>query len=154
MATGPQFCGQHDVELAVGGTPQLAQLLDKDGDGIADADLVASIIARASGEVAAAVSNVSDIATFTAPYPDALVYAAANIAAFYAWTMGSGETAVPDGAKALHEDALRFLDQLARRERSLGVASPPASKMEAKQVDQDPGGLLGRVTRNALKGWW
>lgn len=150
--TGPQFCNQNDVELAIGGAQQLAQLLDKNGDGITDSDIIASVIGRASAEVAAAVGNAITISALVAPYPDALVYHTANIAAFYSWTMGSSEIVVPDAAKMLHEDSLRFLDQVARRERSLGVATPPAANIEAKQVEVNPAG--DRTTRDSLKGFW
>jgi phage gp36-like protein len=145
---------QTDLELAIGGAQQLAQLLDKDGDGIADASLVASIIGRSSAEVMAAVGNVLNIATMTPPYPDALVFHAAQIGAYYAWGQGSSEIVVPDAAMKMHEDSLRFLDQLARRERSVGVANPPASVLEVKQIDVDNGGTLGRTTRDSLRGFW
>lgn len=157
MATppiGPQFATQNDLELAIGGTQVLAQLLDKDGDGIADAALVTAVLGRANAEVAAAVGNTIQISTLTAPYPDPLVYHAAQIAAYYAWGQGSSEIVVPDAAKLMHEDSLRFLDQIARRERSLGIATPPPANIEAKQIDTDNGGTLGRTTRSSLIGFW
>jgi len=152
--TGPQFCVQGDVELAIGGVQVLAQLLDKDGDGQADPSMVAAVIGRASAEVAAAVGNAINISSLAVPYPDALVFHTAQIAAFYAWNQGSSEIIVPDAAKQMHQDSLRFLDQVARRERSLGVATPPASALEVKQIDTDNGGTLGRDTRDSLKGFW
>lgn len=152
--TGPQFCVQGDVELAIGGVQVLAQLLDKNGDGIADSDLVAAVIGRASAEVAAAVGNAVNISSLATPYPDALVFHTAQIAAYYAWNQGSSEVIVPDAAKQLHEDSLRFLDQVARRERSLGVGTAPASSILVKQIDTDNGGTLGRITRDSTKGFW
>lgn len=150
--TGPQFATQNDLELAIGGVAVIAQLLDKNGDGLADADLVTAVLGRANAEVAAAVGNAIAIASLSAPYPDPLVYHAAQIAAYYAWGQGSSEVVVPDAVKLMHEDSLRFLDQVARRERSLGVATPPASAVQAKQIDPDP--QQNRMTRDGLKGFW
>ena len=152
--TGPQFCLQGDVEMAIGGAQVLAQLLDKSGSGVADPNLVVSVIARASAEVAAAVGNAVAIATLVPPYPDPIVYHTAQIAAYYAWGQGSSEVVVPDSAKQMHEDSLRFLDQVARRERSLGVATAPASALQVQQIDTDNGGTLGRTTKDSLKGFW
>lgn len=155
MATPPsgiQLCTQNDVELAVGGVAVLAQLLDKNGDGLADSDLVTAVIAHASAEGMAAVANQYDPANLVSPYPDILVFATARLAAYYAWTMGSAEIISPEAAAALRDDALRVFDRIASRALSLGIASTvqPATNQDVKQVDTNPDGT--RTTRDSTTG--
>ena len=152
--TGIQLCVQNDVELAVGGVAVLAQLLDKNGDGIADSDLVASIIGRASSYVIAGIGAAAVPGSLSSPYPDILVYTAANVAAYYSWTMGSSEIVIPDGAKMLMDAADSTIAKIRNREISLGANTAPASALEVKQIDTDNGGTLGRLTRDSIKGFW
>ena len=151
MASGP-YCTQTDLELAVGGAAVLAQLLSKSGTGSADANLVAAVIGRATAEVNSAIQVAIAIDTLNPPYPDALVYVTADIGAYFAYLQGTSGQAMPDSTRQRYDNALRWLDQVARRERTLGVSPKPATDQDVKQVDTNPDGL--RVTRGSLAGLW
>jgi len=133
------YCTQADVEIAVGGARILVELLDKDSDGVADAAGVSAILARATAEIDSALQVAIDITTITStPYPAALIYAAADIAAYYAYLTGTAQQTIPEPMQARYAAALRWLDQVARRERTLGVTPKPASGQQAEQIDRNP----------------
>jgi hypothetical protein len=147
------WCVQLDLELMLGGAANLIQLTDKDGDGVADAPLVAALLARGNAEASSAVQVQSDLSSFTAPYPTIVINAAAAITAYYTWLQSTSGVAIPDGAKELYQDALRVLDQIAKRERTLATTTQPAGTNQAvKQIDPDP--LGNRITRDSMKGFW
>jgi phage gp36-like protein len=147
------YCSQTDLEFAVGGAATLVQLLDKDGDGYADAGFVSRILSRATGEAKSAVQVACDLTSLeNGPLPDSLVYAVANIAAYYAFLEGTQGQGVPDSIRSNYEDALRWLDQVARRERSLGATPRATTDQSVGQVDPDPYGC--KVSRRSLRGLW
>jgi phage gp36-like protein len=147
------YASQTDLEYAVGGAATLVQLLDKDGDGLADAPFVARILDRATGEAKSAVQVTSDLAALeNNPLPDALVYAVANIAAYYAYLEGTQGQGVPEAIRANYDDALRWLDQVARKERSLGAVPRTTTDQRVGLIDPDPQGCS--VSRRSLRGLW
>lgn len=147
------YCTQTDLEYAVGGAPTLVQLLDKDGDGISDAAFVARILNRATAEARSAIEVTTDLTALDlGTIPDSLVFVVANIAAYYAYLEGTQGQGVPDSIRANYDDALRWLDQVARKERSLGAAPRPQTSQVVGVVDIDP--LNIGVTRKSLKGFW
>jgi glutathione S-transferase len=139
------YCSSSDLQIAVGGSPVLVQLLDKDGDGVADSDQIAACLARATAEANSALQVVIDIDSLSAPYPDALIYNTAAIAAYLAWLQGGEGQTMPDAIKAAVDDARRWLDQVARRERTLGTLPKPATGQQVEQVDRNPEGADYRV---------
>ena len=116
----------------------MVQLLDKDGDGVADATQVAACLARATAEANSALQIVIDLSTLSAPYADSLVYNTAELAAFYAWQQGGDSQTMPDNVRARRDDSLRWFDQIVRRERTLGVVPKAATGQQAEQVDRNP----------------
>lgn len=143
---------QTELELAVGGAAVLVQLLDKDADGVADTTLVNAILVRANAEVSAAVENQYALSAFSSPYPSLLINAAMGLGAYFAWTYGSSEVALPPGIERLYQDSLRLLDQISKRERSIGATPQPGTNQAVEQIDPDPNG--DRVTRTSLRGFW
>ena len=139
------YCSSSDLSLAVGGGSVLVQLLDKNGDGVADADQVAACLARATSEVNGAIQIAIDLDSLSAPYPDELIYRTADIAAYRAWLQGGDGQTMPDAIKASYENAAKWLDQVARRERTLGVLPKPATSQQAEQIDRNPTGTTPRT---------
>lgn len=146
------YCSQSDLENALGGADKLVELLDKDGDGIADTAIVTAILNRASAEVNSAVQVVIDLSNLVAPYPDALIYNTADIGAYYAYLDGTSGQAVPENVKLRYDNAIKWLDQVATRQRTLGIASKPATGLDVQQIDPDADST--KVSRTSLKGFW
>lgn len=147
--TGVQLCSQTDVELVIGGSQILVQLLDKDGDSVADSDMVTAIIAHASSECLATIGT-QYLPSLTAPYPDVLVFAVARLAGYFAYTMGTDIQGVPAQAIALRDEATRIFDRIRNREISLGVVIAPASNQKVEVVDRNPNN--DQTTQDSLKG--
>jgi phage gp36-like protein len=148
-----QYCSKTDLEYAVGGAATLVQLLDKDGDGFADEAFVNRILDRATGEAKSALQVSTDLAALeNGPIPDSLQYATANVAAYYAYLEGTQGQGVPDSIRSNYEDALRWLDQIARKERALGTVPRAKTDQQVTQVDPDP--CLRSVSRRSLRGLW
>jgi phage gp36-like protein len=147
------YCTQTDLEYAVGGAAILVQLLDKDGDGISDEGYVVRILNRATAEVASAVRISTSLESLElSSYPDALVYTTANIAAYYAFLEGTSGQGLPQHIRDNYQDSLRWLDQVARRERTLGESPKVTTDLQVRQVDPDP--YSRGVSRAGLKGFW
>ena len=127
-----------DLALALGGGAVMVQLLDKNGDGVADTDMVASVISRACAEVNSALQVVIDINSLSAPYPDTLVYNSADIGAYYAWLIGADGQTMPDAVRTRYDAAAKWLDQIAQRTRTLGVLPKPATGQQVEQIDRNP----------------
>lgn len=134
------YATSSDLAVAVGGSSVLVQLLDKNGDGIADTDQVSACLNRATAEVNSALQIVIDLNSIAAPFPDALIYNTADIAAYYAWLQGADGQTMPEAVTARYQAAVRWLDQIAKRERTLGVLPKPATGQQVAQVDRNPAG--------------
>lgn len=147
------YCTQTDLETAVGGSATLVQLLDRDGDGTADSAVVTSVLDRATAEANSAIQVSVDLSTITSPYPDSLIFATANIGAYYSWLLGSSGQAVPDHIRALYDDALRWLDQVARRERTLGVVPRETTDQLVTQIDRSPAGSTTNTSATSRDDW-
>lgn len=132
------YAATADLAVAVGGSAVLVQLLDKNGDGVADTDQVAACLARATAEVNSAIQVVIDLSSLSAPYPGALIYTTADIAAYYAWLQGAEQQTMPDATRQRYENAVRWLDQVAKRERTLGATPKPATGQQVEQIDRNP----------------
>jgi hypothetical protein len=127
------YFSQTDLEYAVGGAATLVQLLDKDGDGVADAQFVARVQARATAEARSAIQVSTDLTVLEGgTLPDSLVYTSANIGAFYAYLEGTQGQGVPDHIRQAYDDAL------------------PRPVQDQPEVSIEPGG----VSRRSLKSFW
>ena len=128
------YCTQADLEAAIGGAAILKQLLDKDGDGTADAAQVTAVLTEATAECDAAIQVAVQLPLSTTP--DALKYNCARIAAYLAHLQGGEGQVVPDAIQRKYDMARDFLTRVARREATLGVASKPVTDHQVKQVER------------------
>ena len=144
------YATQANVERALGGAAVLAQLLDPTGMGTPDAATVSEVLDRADAEVNSAIQIAIQLPLATVP--NAVVFAATDVAAYLAWTYGSRGQAVPDDIRLRYEAALRWLDDIASRKRTLGSAVKPTSDLQAKQVERSTSDKPA-VTFNTLRGF-
>jgi len=144
------YSTQADVELRVGGAARLVQLLDKDGDGVADAALVTACLTQANSEVDAAIQLRHSLPL--ASTPAILTAHEASLAAYYAYQFGSDGQGMPPAVRQMAEDARGFLTDVADGRRTLALSVKPATDLDVQQIDPDPN--LDRVSRASLKGFW
>ena len=145
------YSSQSLLEYAVGGAAVLKELLDKDGDGTADSALVTDVLARADAEVNSAIQVAVQLPLVTTP--DAVKYAATDVAAFVAFQYGTAAQGVPDQIRSRYEAALRWLDDVATRKRTVGTASRPTTDQQVEQVKVEPY-TAGTSIRDSLRGFW
>lgn len=148
------YCTQTDLENAVGGSAILVQLLDPLATGTANAARVTAVLDRASAEVASAIQVSTSLSALSAPYPDALIFNTANIAAYYAFLEGTQGQGVPEHIKQRYTNTMEWLDKVANRTRSLGASTKPATDHDVKQIEMNPASNPGQVTRASLKYFW
>jgi phage gp36-like protein len=135
------YCSQADSERALGGANVLVEILDKNEDGVADADHVIDVLDEGSNELASYLQVNIDLSTLIPPYPRVLVLKAADVCAFRAWSRGSEHQAAPQNIQALYDAAIRWAGDVGRRRATLGVVPKPGLDPPAKLVDPDPDGM-------------
>ena len=96
MAIPETLCDDQDVINCVGSLSNLAQLLDKDGDGTVDASLLLACRKRAAIEVLASVEVQSVIEDIQAPYPRLWVLCSSWLAVLQVWLSGTQGQAFPE----------------------------------------------------------
>ena len=143
------YASQANLERALGSPATLVELLDKDGDGIADAALISEVLDRADAEINSAIQIAIELPLTTVP--PAIIYYAADIGAYLAYGFGSGGLAMPQNIQSRYEDALRWLDDVANRKRTVGVAAKPATDLMVEQVERNPTSAPN-VTWQSLQG--
>lgn len=129
-----------DLTRAVGGSKALVKLLDKDKDGIADAELVDGIIDDACAEMASLIEKNVSLAGLTAPWPRVLVSKSSHIGAFLAWGEGSEGQAIPEWIQSRYDAAYRWAKDAGAGDASMGIVNRPALDPPAKTLDPDPYG--------------
>lgn len=141
------YCTSADLSVSLGGSAVMVQLLDKNGDGVADADQIAACLARATAEMKGAIQIAIDLDSLDAmaSYPDELVYRTTDVAVYRAWLQGGEGQTMPESVRVNYENAARWMDQVAKRERTLGVIPKPATSQQAEQVNQNPAGVQPRT---------
>ncbi len=144
-----RFCQQADLERALGGAAQLVQLLDKDGDNVADADMVAQVIDAAMSEISSYIQVVVDLTTLVAPYPFALVSKTADVAAFYAWRYGAYGQAIPENVVQGYDKAVSWSQDVAAKKATLGAVRKQVLDQPVGVRDFDP--LGSKVSIAAFK---
>lgn len=132
-----QYCSQADLERAVGGAAQLRQLLDKDGDNVADLDLVNMCLNTASGEIASYLINI-DLDTVVEPFTSALVAKTADIAAYYAWRYGGYGNPIPELVKSDRDEAIAWAKDVGKKYATLGEREKPNLEDVVGVIDFDP----------------
>lgn len=133
----PRFCEQSDVERALGGAAVLVELLDKDGDGVADVDLVEQCMDAGSNELASYIGVTVDTDQLVKPYPLILVLKAADASAFYAWRYGISGQVCPDQTIQAHDGAIRWATDVGLKRATLVMAPKAALDQPVGVVDQD-----------------
>lgn len=139
---------QADLEEAVGGAAVLVQLLDKDGDGVADAGLVQNVIANACGDLDSAI-QVRNLLPLVPPYPQAVISNAIKLGMYHAHLKGTGGQGVPPDIRQLYDQVEVWMERIASGQRSLGASPRATSDRSTGQVE-----VSSEVTRTTLKGFW
>lgn len=127
--------------LARVGQERFLRLFDRDGDEVADAEVIASALAYADGLIDAklAVSHGGQRFDSPGPVPEMIAACAADLAIGWAGMAFPGTAENPFAA--MHKAALTFLDALARDQQARlpGVVPEPArSSQAAVDVGPDP----------------
>ncbi len=143
------YTTQANIERAIGGAAILRELLDKDGDGIADAATITDILNRADAEINSAIQIQVELPLVTVP--NSVVFAATDIAVFMAYSYGSSGLALPDGLRDRYQNTLRWLDDVHNRRRTLGASTKPTADAQVVQVDRDPNS--DQCTRTGMAGF-
>lgn len=143
------------LEQAVGGAAALVQLLDKDGDGVADAALVTAICEESDGEINAYISpavNVSSPQVATAPF---LLRLGMDVGCYLAWLRGGHAQAMPAEVKVAYERAGQKCQDIRDRKMGIGTATQPASSSPIQQVEIPAAEDYFRSTgpRRRFDGW-
>lgn len=142
---------QTDLEAHIGGAPALRDLLDHDGDGAADAELVQQCLDAGEGEALSAVQVAANPDDPRIGGSLVLKQHKLRIAAYWAYQIGTKGQAVPAHVVTAYEDTLRWLDKVVEGMRTLGVSPHPESSYPVEIVDIDP--HRTRINRRNMKGF-
>lgn len=139
------------LEAAVGGAAVLRDLLDRDGDGMADDALVDKAIRDAESEAASAVEVVYDLNDPRLDHSLVLEDYKLKLAVYHAYKIGTAGQAIPQDVRDDYDKTIAWLDKLANRQRGAGVPNPPATSFPVELVDIDP--QRNRTSRRNMKGF-
>lgn len=142
---------QSDLEAHLGGAVALRDLLDQDGDGTADAELVQPCLDAGEGEALSAVQVAANPDDPRIGGSLVLKQHKLRIAAYWAYQIGTKGQAVPAHVVTAYEDTLRWLDKVVEGMRTLGVSPHPEPSYPVEVVDIDP--ERTRITRRNMKGF-
>lgn len=145
-----------DLERAVGGAHALVQLLDIDGDGVADAASVAEILIEVDAEANSYISpaiDLSDPSIDTAPL---LLMREKDCAVYLCWRRGTRWQECPDEVKQAYQDALAWYEKVADRKAGLGNTTRPTSSQPVQQAiaDADSTFTSENSPRQRFRGMW
>ena len=146
MADPIAFCSAGDLEIALGGPSVLVQLADRDGDGVADPDVVKDYLESGAATVRAAIEVKHAPEAIALLDSDSLRHLRDLNkwwSASVAWLEGSRGAAIPDNIKDQRDWVNQELDRIRTGERRLGrVAGGKQAGISALVgvVDHDPGG--------------
>ena len=113
------YCTQDDLERRIGAA-DLAALADYDGDGVADAEVVAAAI----GDACSLIDSYLSVrfAVPVSPVPDVLRTRAVDLAVYFLRLRRDSAT---EDSRRQQEDALAWLRQVAAGEVNLAVEPAP-----------------------------
>lgn len=136
-----------DLQQAVGGADRLVQIADWDGDGVADASVIASAIAGADAEI-----DTYAVKLFTTPFnpvPTAIREISARIARF---KIADARGVATEAWQTQYAKDLEWLDALAKGQVAPGPDPFPAkSSVVVDKVVTRPS--TKEIGREALKGF-
>lgn len=142
---------QGDLEAHIGGAATLRELLDQDGDGVADAALVQQCLDAGEGEVLSGVQVAADPDDPRIGGSLVLKQHKLRVAAYWAYQIGTKGQAVPAHIVSAYEETLRWLDKFADGKRALGIGQHPEPSYPVEVVDIDP--MRTRISRRNMKGF-
>jgi len=133
------YCTYDDLETRLGAA-DLAALADHDGDGLADADVVARAIASAGAVVDSYLAVKFSVPV--SPVPEALRTRAVNLAVYF---LRLGRDSVTDDARRQYEDDVAWLREVVGGRVTLGVEpSPPEGAGAPRARYESQPRLFGR----------
>jgi hypothetical protein len=130
---------QAQLERAVGGAAVLVELLDFDGDGVADSGLVSEILDEVDSEANSYIGLAIDLSDTTIDTAPALLRKEQDCAVYLCWLRGTQAHVIPEAAKLAREDAIRWYGDVRDRRAGLGLASRPTTSQQVQQVLADEG---------------
>jgi hypothetical protein len=140
-----RYCDQERLEGELGGPAVLVQLLDKDGDGIADAALVDIALDSGCSDMDEALAVNAALGAgpgvLAPPYAPALIKRSAHACAYHAHVIGTLGQAVPELTQRRYDAAIAWARSAGIRELTLGTVASPASSIPVRLVDPDPCGI-------------
>ena len=146
MAIPETIVADQDVIDCVGSLANLAQLLDKDGDGLVDADTLLAARRRATIEVLGMVENQSQIENLEAPYPRLWVLCAGWLAVLNVWLAGTQGQAFPVKYQAEVDNVRQKVLPLIRTGKAGNVADrQPGINQSMTQVTHNSAFTLDRT---------
>ena len=128
---------------------QLVELADDDGDGVADAAVLAAAIAAAEATLDGYLQTRYPLPLATVP--PVLVRLARDLAAWELWSRRDTPDLEKRPVYFRWKDALRFLEKLASGEVQLGATPPPAESAGGVRVAQTAAERV--FTRDSLRGY-
>ncbi len=145
-----------DLERALGGAHALVELLDFDGDGVADAasvnEILVEVDAEANSYIGMAV-DVSDPSVATAPL---LLMKEKDCGIYLCWRRGTRWQACPDEVKQAYQDALAWYEKVGARQAGLGNTTRPTSSQPVQQATStaDSTFYSENSPRQRFRGMW
>lgn len=134
-----QFCGQADVERALGDANMLKQLLDPNRSGNPDPQSITDILDMGSNEIASYIQVSVELAALTIPYPRILVLKTADVCAYHAWLRGSHGQGAPENIVQRYESAIRWAQDVGARRATLAADPKPVLDPPAEMIDPNLG---------------
>ncbi len=153
MPGNPLFIIDTDIYNRIGGQAVLTQLIDPQGQGTWNQDILTLAKQDACNEVISAAGVQADLNGFTvddfrSKFPN-LVTLAAQRCIYLNWVYGTSGQACPDRIVALKQDTDAELQRLAERRRKHGAVDfSPSPAQRVAQIDNDP-----TRTRMTLRSW-
>ena len=146
MTAPISYCLTSDLEIALGGADVLAQLADRNGDGVADTDVVTDYLESGAASVRAAVEIKYEPEAIALLDSDSLRHLRDLNkwwSASVAWLEGGRGQAMPANVKEQREWVNQELDRIRTGERRLGRVAAgvqPSLGQAVQVVDSDPDG--------------
>lgn len=138
-----------DLAYALGGEDVVIQLLDKDGDGAADAAYVAWLLDNACAEIDGRIRRQVPPESLTAPYPVNLVMHETRVAVYLAWSHGTRGQAMPENVERGYRDAIQWADDVGDKRIALSGAIEAPHQISDDLVDIDPNSR--RINRRTMR---
>ncbi len=140
---------------AVGGDDILVQLLDRDGDGVADSPIVDEILDEIDGEANSYIFLAIDSSDRSVDSAPALLRKELDCGVYLCWLRGTQAQAMPEAVRVAREDAIRWYGDVRDRRAGLGMATRPTTSQQVQQVTKtaDEDWFNSAGPRRRFDGW-